>query len=71
MPQHPLLKRIEDHLNRTGLSASRFGRQAVGDPSIVFDLRAGRQPRPTLERRLVAWLESGTGEGEVSPCRPA
>ena len=46
-----LLNEIETHLRRTGLSASKFGRLAVGDPRFVDDLRGGRHPRRrTLER---------------------
>ena len=46
-----LLDRIERHLEETHISATRFGRRAVGDPRFVLDLRAGRRPRRrTLER---------------------
>jgi len=69
MPYTPLVERIDAHLNRTGLSATRLGREAMGDPRIVFDLRAGRKPRVETERRFVAWLSAGMGEGEGLSCR--
>lgn len=46
-----LLDRIEKHLKEAHMSATRFGRRAVGDPRFVLDLRLGRRPRRrTLER---------------------
>lgn len=46
-----LLDRIERHLKEAHISATRFGRRAVGDPRFVLDLRMGRRPRRrTLER---------------------
>jgi hypothetical protein len=64
----PLVERIDAHLNRTGLSPTRLGRDAMGDPRIVFDLRAGRKPRPETERRLLAWLETRCASREARPC---
>lgn len=57
-----LLDRIEIHLIRHRISATRFGRRAVGDPRFVLDLRLGRRPRRrTLERlnAYLEWIESG------------
>jgi len=51
-----LLRRIEQHLDATGMPPTRFGRETVGDPRFVFDLRAGREPRDETTRRVVAWL---------------
>jgi tRNA-dihydrouridine synthase len=58
LERHPLLPRIERHLRRTGVAASTFGRDSVGDPGLVADLRRGRYPRPSLARRIEAWLDS-------------
>ena len=51
-----LLRRIERHLSATGMPPTRFGRDCVGDPRFVFDLRAGREPRPETTQRVLAWL---------------
>jgi hypothetical protein len=53
-----LLDRIELHLKQTHMSATRFGRRAVGDPRFVLDLRMGRRPR----RRTVEKVEKYLGE---------
>ena len=36
-----LLRMIEQYLRRTGTPPTRFGRDAVGDPRFVGDLRNG------------------------------
>ena len=41
-----LLQRIERHLRKGRIAPTRFGRDAVADPCLVFDLRNGRELRP-------------------------
>lgn len=53
-----LLDRIEKHLKQNHISATRFGRRAVGDPRFVLDLRMGRRPRRRTIERLEAYLKS-------------
>lgn len=52
-----LITRIDRHLRNTGMTPSRFGRAAVGDPNLVRQLRAGRQLRLSTLQRLAAYLE--------------
>ncbi len=59
-----LLRRVERYLRTSDTPAARFGREAVNDPRFVFDLRNGREPRVTTERRVHAWLDAReTGSG--------
>ncbi len=51
-----LLQRIEKHLRVRRMPPTRFGREAVGDPCFVFDLRHGREPRPKTIARVVRYL---------------
>lgn len=51
-----LLRAIERFLRRTGMSPSRFGRAAAGDPRFVHDLRLGREPRASTEARIRAFI---------------
>ncbi|MBV7256342.1 hypothetical protein KCG44_06025 [Pacificimonas sp. WHA3] len=37
-------------------SATRLGREAVGDPRLVFDMRRGRQLRPETEEKIMNYL---------------
>ena len=49
-----LLHTIEHCLRTYRIPPSRFGRDAAGDPRLVFDLRRGREPRPATEARVRA-----------------
>ena len=62
-----LLERIEKHLKENHISATRFGRRAVGDPRFVLDLRMGRRPRRRTVERLDVYLASCEKAG-AKPC---
>jgi hypothetical protein len=51
-----LLHRIELFLKLSGMKPTRFGREALGDPRFVFDLRFGREPRPATVKRVESYL---------------
>jgi len=57
-----LLRRIELHLRRYRIPPSRFGRDAVGDPRLVSDLRRGRQLGGRLRHRVEACLTAQTAD---------
>jgi hypothetical protein len=54
-----LLRKVEKFLRQNGIAPTRFGRDVVGDPRFVFDLRNGRDPRPRTVARVLAYLEAG------------
>lgn len=51
-----LLSMVERYLRESGVTASRFGRDAMGDPGFVATLRRGREPREATVRRVAAYL---------------
>ena len=53
-----LLREVERFLRQSDVAPTRFGREAVGDPRFVFDLRNGRDPRPVTVARVRAYLET-------------
>lgn len=53
-----LLREVERFLRQNGTPPTRFGRDVVGDPRFVFDLRNGRDPRPQTIARVRAYLEA-------------
>ena len=53
-----LIRKIEVFLRRTGMSATRFGRLAAGDPCFVPDLRLGRTPRAPTESRVEHFMNT-------------
>lgn len=52
-----LLREVEKFLRSNDTPPTRFGREALGDPRFVFDLRNGRDPRPRTIARVLAYLE--------------
>ena len=53
-----ILLRIERYLRSTRTAPTRFGRDALGDPCLVFDLRDGRELRRRTAERLSAYLDT-------------
>jgi hypothetical protein len=53
-----LLREVEKFLRHTDVAPTRFGRDVLGDPRFVFDLRNGRDPRPSTIARVRAYLET-------------
>lgn len=51
-----LLQRVEQHIKATRTPPTRFGRECVGDPRFVFDLRAGREPRSATVTKVERYL---------------
>lgn len=52
-----ILDRIDHYLRRSKSSPSRLGREAVGDPNFVTNLRDGRRPRQATLERVLAFIE--------------
>jgi sulfate adenylyltransferase subunit 2 len=51
------LGEIERFLTRTQIEPTTLGKQALGDPSFVFDLRKGRSPSTRTMEKLRNWME--------------
>lgn len=51
-----LLSLIELFLRRTRMPPARFGREVLGDPNFVFDLKEGREPRSATRRKVVSYI---------------
>jgi len=60
---------IEAFLERTGTTASAFGKSAVNDPNFVGDLREGRKPNLGLVDRVHEFMNSH--EVDPAPSEPA
>ena len=60
----PLLTKIERHLRATGVSPTRFGREATHDPRFVLDLRKGREPRERTAARVLAFIAQAPSQLE-------
>ena len=58
-----LLNQINAYLRQARMSPTRFGRDCLGDPNFVLNLRDGRAPRPETERRVLAFIAASTKAG--------
>ena len=61
-----LLQRIERHLRSRRMSPTRFGREAVGDPNLISQLKDGRELRTSTAQRVIDYLNEN--ECEDCPC---
>lgn len=52
-----LIVRIERHLRARRMSPTRFGRESVGDPNLVSQLKDGRELRSATLQRVVDYLD--------------
>ena len=52
------LTEIEAYLAKTQLDPTSLGKQALGDPSFVFDLRKGRSPSTRTIEKLRSWINA-------------
>lgn len=52
-----LLHRIERHLKQRRMPQTRFGREAVGDPNLISQLREGRELRQRTAQRVMDYLD--------------
>ena len=59
MPPQQIARILARYCDDRDIPHSRFGRDTVNDPRLIFDLRAGRKPRPkTLDRINTAIVEA-------------
>jgi hypothetical protein len=56
-------RRIELYLRRSRMAPTRFGREALGDPRFISDLRNGRELRQKTAERVAAWLDANEARG--------
>ena len=52
------MARVDAFLERTGVGPTTLGRQAVGDPNLVRQLRHGRSPTLATADQLLAFMEA-------------
>lgn len=53
-----LIDEIDAFRSRNGMTASAFGRAAVGDPNFIGDLHKGRMPSLILIDRVREFMQS-------------
>lgn len=64
-----LLPLIETFLKKQSWSATRFGRELVGDPQFVFDLRSGREVRTETREKVKSAMSKFVPKNNDAPLR--
>lgn len=55
-PQASLLTAIERYIEAAELTPTTFGKQAAGDPTLVFDMKEGRELRSKTAAKIEAYM---------------
>ncbi|HEX7742588.1 MAG TPA: hypothetical protein VF442_09185 [Sphingobium sp.] len=53
-----LIRAVEQFMRENGIPPTRFGRESVRDPRLVFDLRNGREPGQRIKRRIEHFMNT-------------
>jgi sulfate adenylyltransferase subunit 2 len=62
---------IDQFLQQAGVDPTALGKQAMGDPSFVFDLKKGRSPSTRTMERVRAWMQQQrAAAAPAAPPRP-
>ncbi len=61
------LAEIEAHLARAGIDPTSFGKQALADPSFVFDLRKGRSPSARTMDKVRSFIRDLAPQPQTAP----
>jgi hypothetical protein len=60
MTPNELLQLVEAAIVAKGLTPTQFGSQAIKDPNLVRDLRAGRELRHDTQQRVLEFIKTAT-----------
>jgi predicted transcriptional regulator len=52
----PLLPRIKKFIDRKGMKPTTFGKAALGDPTLVFEMEKGRELRKATAARVIQFM---------------
>jgi hypothetical protein len=50
------LSKVESFLKESGIKPTEFGRQAIGDPSFILNLRRGRSPTLITADKIMTFI---------------
>ena len=53
-----LIRAVEKFMRDHDIPPTRFGRESVRDPRLVFDLRSGREPGERIRRRIEHFMNT-------------
>lgn len=65
LPHIDLRAMIDAYRAKTGMAATAFGIDAVGDPSLISDLDNGRELRRATVARVLEYMTTGKTHAEA------
>lgn len=64
MTHETFLSDIEAFLSSTGMSPAKFGKDVLGDPNFVRNLRTGRSPSLRTAERVISFISEKTAAAQ-------
>lgn len=52
-----MLRMVEKFLRENDVAPTKFGRMVAGDPRLVLDMRMGREVRPPMRAKIIAFID--------------
>lgn len=65
----PILAEIESFLAVSGITPTAFGVRALNDPTLVRELRAGRECKRATRARILEFIKSEMDKAGAEPAR--
>jgi 2,4-dienoyl-CoA reductase-like NADH-dependent reductase (Old Yellow Enzyme family) len=62
LAKDPVLSEVEAFLQSSGMTATAFGQKALNDPTLVHELRRGRDLRRSTRARILAFIAAPAEE---------
>jgi hypothetical protein len=63
-PSESFRQKIETYLVRNNMTATAFGKEAVGDANFVFDVRKGRMPSLRMVERVENFMKANRAQND-------
>ena len=58
----PVLADVEDFLKASGMTPTAFGVRALNDPTLVHEMRKGRECKRATRARIIEFIEAARSE---------
>lgn len=62
----PVLAKVEEFLAASGITPTAFGARALNDPTLVHEMRRGRECKRATRARIVEFIDAETAQRGVA-----
>lgn len=67
----PILADVEAFLTSSGMTPTAFGHKALNDPTLVHELRRGRECKRATRARIAEYISSNSSHIKCDGARPS